>query len=94
MCTHGDMHVHEHVFIHVDKSPRKWDKKDMGLVGLRMKCDDAWGTARHMVGTQKLAFLTCGDRLWRHSEGHVTPHTFTCGPIVRLSQACFQRKPG
>lgn len=94
MCTQGDMHVCEYVFIHVDRSPRKWDKKNMGLPGLRIKCDDAWGTAWHIVGTQKLAFLTGGDRFWRHSEGSVTPCTLTHGPTMWLWQACFRQKPG
>lgn len=26
--------MYEHVFIHVDKSPRKWDNKNMDLVEL------------------------------------------------------------
>lgn len=31
----GDMHMYEHVFIHVGKSPRKWDNKNVDLIGLQ-----------------------------------------------------------
>lgn len=34
LCIQGDVHVYEPMFIHVDKSSRKWDNKNMDLMGL------------------------------------------------------------